>query len=186
MTLASAPIAGRLLQCGKIAGHALSVDPQVLLRPRRRNRPRHRHGRHRLPQRHRPRRLPRRAGHPMPGQRHGPEIPQSGRAGRRTRQERRPHRRPGPPRLRLHRDRHRHAEAAGRQPASAPVPHPGGAGHHQPHGLQQRGRRQTAGKRARCGIPEERRHPRHQHRQERDDADRARGRRLPGLLGQGL
>ena len=31
-------------------------------------------------------------------------------------------------------------QAAGRQPAPAPVPHPGGAGHHQPHGLQQRRR----------------------------------------------
>ena len=57
-----------------------------------------------------------------PRTRHGPRLSQPGRARRRPRQERRIHRRARRPRLRLHRDRHRHAAPAARQPAAAHVP----------------------------------------------------------------
>ena len=76
-----------------------------------------------------------------PVQRDGPGLPQPGRPRRRPRQERRVHRRARGARLRLPRDRHRHAAPAAGQSEAAPVPPRRARGDHQPHGLQQRRRR---------------------------------------------
>jgi dihydroorotate dehydrogenase len=71
--------------------------------------------------------------------------------------------------------------AAAGQPQAAHVPPAAGAGHHQPHGLQQPRRRCADRKRA-IALRSRRRHSRHQHRQELRHADRARRRRLPACL----
>ena len=113
----------------------------------------------------------------------GAHVPQPDRAGRRPGQERRPHRRAGPPGLRLSGGGHGHPAPATRQPASAHVPPAAGAGGDQPHGLQQPGRGPAGAQRPVRPLS---RHPRHQHRQELRHADRARGFRLPRLHAQGV
>ena len=80
------------------------------------------------------------------------------------------------PRLRLHRDRHRHAAPAAGQSEAAHVPPARARGAHQPPGLQQRGRGEAPRERRARELP---RRARHQHRQELRHADRARRRRLP-------
>ena len=79
-------------------------------------------------------------------------------------------------RLRLHRDRHRHAAPAARQPEAAPVPSAAGEAPSSTAWASTT----TASTASSTTSPRRlARHPRHQHRQELRYADRARRRRLP-------
>ena len=115
------------------------------------------------------------------------EVSQPGRPGRGPGQERPLHRRAGRHGLRLCRSRHRHAQAAARQPQAAHVPPAAGECADQPP----RASTTTAwtpssptssAPRFRQQGP----HPRPEHRQERRHADRERDQRLPRLPGRRL